>query len=57
MKNCNLTTAFTLLILLSISLSSCAAIGSIFKTGMWFGVIGVIVVVAIILWLVGKAKK
>ena len=57
MKKSNLSSTLSLLILLSATLSSCQAIGDIFKTGMWFGVIGVIVVVAIILWLVGKARK
>ncbi len=39
------------------TLSSCQAIGDIFKTGVWFGVIGVIVVIAIIFWLINKTKK
>jgi hypothetical protein len=45
-------TLFTLL-----SLQSCAAIGDIFKTGMWFGVIGVVVVIALIVWLFGRSKN
>lgn len=57
MKRNNLSAVFTLLILLSFSLSSCAAIGGIFKAGMWFGVIAIIVVVAIIIWIVSKARK
>lgn len=39
------------------TLSSCEAIGTIFKAGMWTSVIIIIIVVAIILWIVGKAKK
>lgn len=35
-------------------LSSCAAIEGVFKAGMWFGIIGVIVVVALVIWLVSK---
>ncbi len=46
-----------LILMLVISLSSCQAIGDIFKAGVWFGVIGVVVVVAIIIWLVSKAGK
>lgn len=42
--------------LLVITMSSCAAIGGIFKAGIWVGIIIVVVVVAIILWLVGKAR-
>jgi hypothetical protein len=38
-------------------LSSCQAIAGIFKAGIWFGVIGVIVIVAIIFWLISKSKK
>ncbi|MEO6948807.1 MAG: phosphatidate cytidylyltransferase [Ginsengibacter sp.] len=57
MKQTNLSTAFSILILLSFTLTSCEAIGGIFKAGMWFGIIGIIIVVAIILWLVGKARK
>lgn len=38
-------------------LSSCQAIGSIFKAGVWAGVIGIVVVVAIILWVVSKLNK
>ncbi len=39
------------------TLSSCQAIGTIFKAGMWTTVIIIVVVVAIILWLVGRGKK
>lgn len=46
-----------LLFLITFSLSSCAAIGSIFKAGVWVGVIGIVVVVAIILWLISKMNK
>ena len=49
------TTAF--LLVLVTSLSSCEAIGDIFKAGVWFGVIGVAVVVFLILWLIGRGKK
>jgi len=38
-------------------LSSCAAIGSIFKAGVWVGVMAIVIVVAIILWLVSKLNK
>lgn len=38
-------------------LSSCEAIGTIFKAGMWWGFILVIIVVALILWIVSKARK
>lgn len=39
------------------TLSSCDAIGTIFKAGMWWAFILVFLVVALILWIVSKAKK
>lgn len=38
-------------------LSSCDAIGTIFKAGMWWAFILIIAVVALILWIVSKARK
>ncbi len=35
-------------------LSSCTAIGDIFKTGMWFGIIAVVVIIAIIIFIISK---
>ena len=45
------------LIFISTTLTSCEAIAGIFKAGMWVGVIGVIIVVALILYFVGKARR
>lgn len=45
------------LLALSITLTSCDAIGGIFKAGMWVGVIVVVGIVALVLWLLGKARK
>lgn len=47
-------TTVPLLLLLSSFLSSCEAIKGIFKAGMWTGVILVVVVVALIIFVVGK---
>jgi len=41
-------------LLLITSLSSCELIGSIFKGGMYFGIILVVVVVALIIWLISR---
>ena len=41
-------------ILLISSLSSCELIGNIFKGGMYFGIILVVVVVALIIWLLSR---
>lgn len=47
----------TSLVILSVTLTSCEAIGGIFKAGMWVGVIVVVLIVALVLWLIGKARK
>ncbi len=47
----------TLLIASTVFLTSCQAIADIFKTGVWFGVIGVVVVIGLILYFIGKARK
>ena len=47
----------TLLITASFLITSCEAIGDIFKAGMWVGIIVVIAVVALVLWLLGKVRK
>jgi amino acid transporter len=44
-------------LLLTLSLTSCQAIGEIFKAGVWVGVIAVVIVIVIIFWLIGKAGK
>ena len=53
-KNLLLSFVFTTAVVM---LSSCQAIGDIFKAGMWVGVIVVVVIVALVLWLIGKARK
>lgn len=35
-------------------LSSCDLIGGIFKAGVWVGVLGIVVVVAIVIWVIAK---
>ena len=42
------------LFVLLLSMSSCAALGDVFKAGAWTGIIGVIVVIAVVIWLVSK---
>ncbi len=46
-----------LLVILVTTLTSCEAIGSIFKAGIWTGVIGIALVVFLILYLNGRSKK
>lgn len=50
-------TLFSLATLAMISLTGCDAIGTIFEAGMWWGIIVVVAVIAVILWLVGKVRK
>lgn len=39
---------------LTLFLTSCAAVGDIFKAGAWTGIIGVILVIGIVIWLISK---
>ena len=41
-------------LLVTFLLTSCAAIGDVFKTGVWTGVIMVVVGIGLVLWLVSK---
>ena len=46
-----------LLAFFTVTLTSCEAIGGIFKAGMWTGVIGIVLVVALVLYLIGRSRK
>ncbi len=46
-----------LLILLAVSASGCEAIGTIFKAGLWTGVIVVVLAVVVIGFLVSKLRR
>ena len=49
---------FSALLLAAIPfLSSCEAIGTIFKAGMWWAFILIFGVIALVVWIVSKAKK
>lgn len=43
-------------LVIAVVFSSCELVGDIFEAGAWFGIIGVILVVALILWLIGKLR-
>jgi hypothetical protein len=45
-----------LLVFLGLSAAGCAAIGGIFKAGVWVGALAVIVVVVLIVVVIGKMK-
>jgi len=57
MNKFNLKTILLPMLIMAITLSSCQAIAGIFKAGVWFGVIGIIVIIVIIFWLISKAGK
>jgi len=57
MKKNNLALMVLLLTTMSITFTSCEAIMDIFAAGMWFGVIGVVVVVIIVIWLIRRMTK
>jgi predicted lysophospholipase L1 biosynthesis ABC-type transport system permease subunit len=42
---------------LAMTFSSCEVIGGIFKAGFWTAIILIVLVVALILWLVGRSRK
>lgn len=51
------SSALMLLLLVSaVLLSGCALVGGIFKAGLWVGVIAVVIVVAVVMLIVGKAR-
>jgi magnesium-transporting ATPase (P-type) len=57
MDKFNLRSLVVIMLAMAVSLSSCQAIESIFKAGVWVGVIAVVVVVAVIFWIISKAGK
>ena len=47
----------TVMIILMTTLTSCEAIGGIFKAGMWWAFLLMFIVVALVIWVVMKARK
>jgi hypothetical protein len=45
------------IIVLTVLLTSCQAIGEIFKAGMWSGIIIVVVIIGLILYFISRAGK
>ena len=39
------------------ALGGCELIGDVFQAGMWVGVIIVVAIIALVLWIVGKARR
>ncbi|HEY9342088.1 MAG TPA: hypothetical protein VIQ23_10935 [Hanamia sp.] len=57
MKKISLSSLLVLLIFMSVIFTSCEAIAGIFKAGMWVGILIVVIIIGIILWIIGKARK
>jgi len=45
------------LLTLIIMLSGCEVVGGIFKAGVWFGILVVVGIIALIIWLVTRGRK
>ncbi|GAA4356804.1 hypothetical protein GCM10023185_20960 [Hymenobacter saemangeumensis] len=48
---------FLLLGLLTLTLTSCDAIGSIFKAGAYTGIIAVVIILLLVFWLLNKIRR
>jgi hypothetical protein len=40
-----------------LALAGCETIGNIFEAGVWTGIIGLVVIVAIVLFIVGRMRR
>jgi hypothetical protein len=40
-----------------LALAGCETIGNIFEAGVWTGIIGIVIIVAIILFIVGRMRR
>jgi hypothetical protein len=45
-----------LVLVLAVAVAGCEVVGGIFKAGMWVGIIMVVLVLAIVMWLIGKMR-
>jgi TRAP-type C4-dicarboxylate transport system permease large subunit len=48
---------YVLLAVLMFAMSSCEAIGDIFKAGIWTGLLLVAVVIALVIWLISRFRR
>ena len=46
-----------LLVFLGVSAAGCELVGGIFKAGIWVGALGVVLVVVLLVFVVGKMKR
>lgn len=52
MKNLKLFSLFALLL----SLGSCAAVETVFKAGMWWGILVVVGIIALLFWILTRGR-
>ncbi|MFZ4260921.1 hypothetical protein ACFRAE_02705 [Sphingobacterium sp. HJSM2_6] len=50
----NRLSIFYVISIFSFLLTSCSVVEGIFKVGMWFGILVVVAIVALIIWLISK---
>ena len=55
--NKHFLSSYALLLLIVLSLSSCEAIGAIFKAGVWSGIFIVVLIVAVIIYIISRSGK
>ncbi len=48
---------YGMLAFLTMTLAGCEIIGSIFKAGVWTGILAVVIVIGLIIWLVSRARR
>jgi len=53
----NLSTVSGILLTLLFTLTSCEAIGGIFKAGVWTGFIIIAIIIAVIIFIISRAGK
>ena len=56
MSSRSILTRLALLVLLTAVVSGCSVVGGIFKAGFWAGIIVVVLIVAGLLFLMGKGR-
>ena len=57
MVNTSSLARIALLVFLDVSLAGCEVVGGIFKAGIWVGALGVILVVVVLVFVVGKFRR
>ncbi|MBA9079384.1 MULTISPECIES: hypothetical protein [Rufibacter] len=48
---------FALMMLVTLTLSSCELVGDIFKAGMWTAVIIIVLIIVLVMWLFRKIRR